>query len=225
MEAELIESSSVASEGIDSVDIDRTEDNGPRVVSLLKLAVSRSSSSGGLRRKSQVWGLEEDRARREASSLSALRRSIVSPCAGPRFRVEWALGVGPGIEVIASKAATDEGIDVASCRLGVFSLASRLFSSALLLLLLSLLRVLVGITTGLEGSDGGGARTLGAFANPPDSFFSSAFLDGVRPADALARSFSLPFLADLGVGDAYMYALGTIMVIWHATRRTQLKRQ
>lgn len=47
--AELSDSVSVSKDGMDSVDNDRTDDNGPNVVSLSKLPPSRSDSSGGLR--------------------------------------------------------------------------------------------------------------------------------------------------------------------------------
>ncbi len=50
---ELTDSVSVSSDGIDSMDRDRTDDNGPRVVSLSKLPTSGSDSSGGLRRTPQ----------------------------------------------------------------------------------------------------------------------------------------------------------------------------
>lgn len=46
---ELSDSVSVSSDGMDSVEIDRADDNGPKVVSLSKLPVSCSESSGGLR--------------------------------------------------------------------------------------------------------------------------------------------------------------------------------
>ncbi len=58
--AELKDSVSVSRDGIDSVDRDRTDDNGPKVVSLSKLPLSSSDSSGGLRRRPQDWGLDEE---------------------------------------------------------------------------------------------------------------------------------------------------------------------
>ena len=46
---ELRDSVSSSSDGIDSVDKDRMEDTGPKVVSLLRLPLSCRDSSGGLR--------------------------------------------------------------------------------------------------------------------------------------------------------------------------------
>ena len=57
------DSLSVSNDGMDSVDTERTEDDGPSVVLLSKLPISDSPSSGGLRSMPHDWGLEEEMVR------------------------------------------------------------------------------------------------------------------------------------------------------------------
>ena len=58
--ADPSDSVSVPSDGIDSVDMDRREATGPRVVLLSKLLLASSISSGGLRSIPHDLGLDAD---------------------------------------------------------------------------------------------------------------------------------------------------------------------
>lgn len=58
--AEPSESESASRDGIDSADRDRRDDAGPKVVSLPKLLLSCSSSSGGLKSIPHDWGLDDE---------------------------------------------------------------------------------------------------------------------------------------------------------------------
>lgn len=113
--AEADDSISPSKDGIDSLESERTE-KGPRVDSLAMLERSCSRSLGGLSRTPHDRGLEldddcfETSASNEPLSLSlGLRRES--------FRRLWALEmyVDPDIDVIASIAAVEGGMDCGSC--------------------------------------------------------------------------------------------------------------
>ena len=113
-DGDVDDSQSSSSEGIDSVDRDRTKDSAPTVVSLPKLPYSESKSSGGLKSTSQDCGLDVD--------IEDPRRPSPGSCLLPSFNayrdpgiVEFcSCGLGSGADVIASKAATEEGTESGS---------------------------------------------------------------------------------------------------------------
>ena len=108
--AEKVDSASVSSDGIDSLESDRTDERRPVVVSLPTLISSGSSSFGGLWSTPQDRGLDVDRACLPPGVLLSLRIPFgplwvfLRRCCGVSY-------LGSGSDVMASKAATGEGTD------------------------------------------------------------------------------------------------------------------
>lgn len=110
---ELNESLSASRDGIDSVERDRRED-GPNVVSVSKLPLFCSESSGGLNSIPQDCGLDDDIVRLGvALNLESciLRRANENDL---RRASASRLDAGSDQGVIANSAVTDEGVDVGS---------------------------------------------------------------------------------------------------------------
>ena len=202
---EFSDSVSVPRDGIDSLDMDRIEDNGPGVVSLSKLQLSGSASSGGLSNIPHDCGLDEEIARLGISLLSvscspfAARMDPLRQSSERGWYLDW------GNEVMASKAATDEGVEdeswglPASCRVRSLDMDSLLF-------LRSRSLVLVGITTGLVADWGvsifGGRAVLATLS----------FVETRSVVETGIFPLSLGLVEGLEGAELYRYARGTIIM-------------
>lgn len=110
------DSRSASRDGIDSLESERTEYNGPRVESLVMLEASGSHSFGGLNRTPHDRGLELDDACLETSESSEIPSSSLRARRERLRRLSvLEVCVDPGNVVIASKTAVEGGIDCESC--------------------------------------------------------------------------------------------------------------
>ncbi len=90
------------------------DDDGAKVVSLSKLPLSGSDSSGGLKSISHDRGLDEDRARLGASRSLAFEILRLASEDDPRRTSLWRCRSGSDWLVMASRAAIEGGVDEVS---------------------------------------------------------------------------------------------------------------
>ena len=114
LDGDVDDSQSSSSEGIDSVDRDRTKDSAPTVVLLPTLPYSDSNSSGGLKSTPHDCGLDVDIEHPRCPSPGSCLLPSFDAYRDPDIVESCGCGLGSGTDVMASKAATEEGTESGS---------------------------------------------------------------------------------------------------------------
>ena len=198
---ELKDSVSASKDGIDSVERDRADDNGSKVLSLSKLPLPNSGSSGGLRSVSQERGLVEDRG--GCGGCRSLEICVLRFAADNESRRGCSLywRSASGRLVIARTAAIEGGVDNASC--GTWISCPFFLGTDSLVFPRAPFRHRVGMTTGFEEVGGEGVKPFdGAVLGKPAFSFFPVFLGIFRCSTDMAIFFSL-FLGRVDVGEEY----------------------